>query len=162
MTSFTAADAARILGGLAWLGDDLFARFGRWSADGLDAVSAPQLASLSRRLGEHAAWWRAQIPESVLLAADVQDGPVNSGVAELVAAFDGVDPADRLIVAAAVVEALTADLTILAGRLNPVGDAAVARTLRLVLADLIDRPAVAAPAPEPIRGLLESARPVTG
>ena len=114
----TAAEGARRWSGLAWLGTALFERLGAWSADGADPSSAPALASLGRRLGEHVAWWQDLVPDSVLLAGDVHDGPVHPGVADLVAALDGVPAADRLAVAGAVADGLVADLERLADDLD--------------------------------------------
>ena len=154
----TAAEGARRWSGLAWLGAALFERLGAWSADGADPSSAPALASLGRRLGEHVALWQDLVPDSVLLAGDVHDGPVHPGVADLVAALDGVPAADRLSVAGAVADGLAADLERLAGDLDAVADAPARRVVRLVLADLEDRPA----ADGATFDALDGARPLTG
>ena len=154
----TAAEGARRWSGLAWLGAALFERLGAWSTDGADPSSAAALASLGRRLGEHVAWWQDLVPDSVLLAGDVHDGPVHPGVADLVAALDGVPAADRLSVAGAVADGLAADLERLAGDLDAVADAPARRVVRLVLADLEDRPA----ADGATFDALDGARPLTG
>jgi|GEM_PF-225470 hypothetical protein len=164
-TPVTAAEGARTWSGLAWFCAALFERFGAWSNDGADPSSARELASLSRRLGEHVAWWQGLVPDSLLLADEVLDGPVDPGVAMLVEALAAVPPGGRLAAAAAVADVLDADLALLAGRLGTVGDAPARRIIRLVRADLEDRPAGGSPldgqAPG-LQGALAAARPITG
>ena len=124
---------------LAELCEALAGRLGDWSTDGADPASAATMASLSARLAEHAGWWRDRIPESVLLAEAREEASDLVRLTAVLAMLD-VDPSDRATAAALLLDGVIAHLIGLADRLSPVGDAPARRVLRLVLADLEDRP----------------------
>jgi len=124
---------------LAELCGALAATLGTWSTDGADPSSAGTMSSLSARLAEHAGWWRDRIPESVLLAEVRDEASDPDRLAAVLARLD-VDPSDRVVAVVPVLDGLVAHLVGLAGRLSPVGDAPARRVVRLVLADLEDRP----------------------
>ena len=124
---------------LAELSAALSVRLSTWSTDGADPASAGTMASLAVRLDEHAGWWRDRIPESVLLEDARTEASDPSRLAEVLARLD-VDPFDRSAAVVPILDGLVAHLVSLAGRLSPVGDAPARRVIRLVLADLEDRP----------------------
>jgi len=138
-TALTTEGGAREFMQLADLCEALAGQLGDWSTDGADFASAAAMASLSARLTEHAGWWRDQVPESVLLAEvrDAASDPVR--LAAVLAMLD-VAPSARTAAVAPVLDGVVAHLVGLADRLSPVGDAPARRVLRLVLADLADRP----------------------
>lgn len=110
-----------------------------WATDGADPSSAGVVSSLSARLAEHAGWWRDRIPESALLAEARDEASDPDRLAAVLAMLE-VDPADRVAAVAPVLDGLVAHLVGLGGRLSPVGDGPARRVMRLVLADLEDRP----------------------
>ncbi len=124
---------------LAELSAALSGRLATWSTDGADPASAGTMASLAARLEEHAGWWRDRIPESVLLEAARSEASDSPRLGEVLARLD-VDPADRSAAVVPILDGLVVHLVGLAGRLSPVGDAPARRIVRLVLADLEDRP----------------------
>ena len=124
---------------LAELCEVLARRLGDWSTDGTDPSSAGTMSSLSARLAEHAEWWRDRIPESELLRGKCEEASDPTRLDAVLARLD-VAPPSRVAAVALVLNGLIAHLTGLAGRLSPVGDAPARRVVRLVLADLEDRP----------------------
>jgi len=124
---------------LAELSAVLSGHLAGWSTDGTDPASAGTMASLAARLSEHAGWWQDRIPESVLLEPARDEASGSSRLAEVLARLD-VEPADRSAAVAPILDGLVAHLVGLADRLSPVGDAPARRVVRLVLADLEDRP----------------------
>lgn len=124
---------------LAELSAALSGHLAAWSTDGADPASAGTMASLAARLDEHAGWWRDRIPESVLLEDARTEAAASPRLAEVLARLD-VSPGDRSAAVVPILDGLVAHLVGLAGRLSPVGDAPARRVVRLVLADLEDRP----------------------
>ena len=124
---------------LAELCEALAGRLGDWSTDGIDPSSAGTMSSLSARLAEHAEWWRDRIPESELLQGTREEASDPTRLDAVLAMLD-VAPPSRVAAVALVLNGLIAHLVGLAGRLSPVGDAPARRVVRLVLADLEDRP----------------------
>ena len=124
---------------LAELCEALARQLGDWSTDGADPASAATMASLSARFIEHAGWWRDRVPESVLLA-EARDGASDPVRLTAVLAMLNVAPSARMAAVVPVLDGVVAHLVGLADRLSPVGDAPARRVLRLVLADLEDRP----------------------
>ncbi len=112
---------------------------GDWSTDGTDPSSAGTMSSLSARLTDHAEWWQDQIAESELLEGTREEASDRTRLDAVLAMFD-VAPLGRVAVVALVLNGLIAHLVGLAARLSPVGDALARRVVRLVLADLEDRP----------------------
>ncbi len=135
----TAEGGAHEFTQLAELSEELAGRLGDWSTDGADPSSAGTMASLAARLTEHAGWWRDRIPESVLLA-EARDRASDPARLDAVLSMLDVAPADRTEAVAMILDGLVAHLVGLADRLVPVGDAPARRVVRLVLADLADRP----------------------
>ena len=124
---------------LAELCEALARRLGDWSTDGTDPSSAGTMSSLSARLAEHAEWWRDRIPESELLQGTREEASDPTRLDAVLAMLD-VAPPSRVAAVSQVLNGLIAHLVGLAGRLSPVGDAPACRVVRLVLADLEDRP----------------------
>ena len=124
---------------LAELCEALARRLGDWSTDGTDPSSAGTMSSLSARLAEHAEWWRDRIPESELLQGTREEASDPTRLDAVLAMLD-VAPPSRVAAVSQVLNGLIAHLVGLAGCLSPVGDAPARRVVRLVLADLEDRP----------------------
>jgi len=114
-------------------------RLAGWSSDGADPDTSATMASMAARLGEHAGWWMDRIPESVLLEGERTAASGAGRLTDILALLD-VPPSDRRSAVAPVLDRLVAYLGVLSERLSPVGDAPALRTIRLVLADLEDRP----------------------
>ena len=124
---------------LAELSTALSSRLAGWSTDGADPDTSATMASLAARLGEHAGWWMDRTPESVLLEGEQAAASGAGRLTDILALLD-VPPSDRRSAVAPVLDRLVAYLGVLSERLSPVGDAPALRTIRLVLADLEDRP----------------------
>jgi len=124
---------------LAELSTALSGRLAGWSSDGADPDTSATMASLAARLGEHAGWWMDRIPESVLLEGERTAASGAGQPTDILALLD-VPPSDRRSAVAPVLDRLVAYLGVLSERLSPVGDAPALRTVRLVLADLEERP----------------------
>jgi len=124
---------------LAELSAALSERLGGWSTDGADPASSAIMASLAARLDEHSSWWTERIAESVLLEGERSAASGAGQLGEVLGLLD-VAAADRSIAVAPVLDRLMAYLGALSERLAPIGDAPGLRTIRLVLADLDDRP----------------------
>lgn len=124
---------------LAELSEALASRLGGWATDGADPASSAIMGSLSVCLTEHSDWWRAQIPESVLLQ-DARSAAAGSPRLSEVLARMEVRPPDRRAAVVPILDKLVVHLEALAGRMSPVGDGPALRVVRLVLADLEDRP----------------------
>ena len=124
---------------LAELSTALSERLGEWSTDGADPDSSATMASLAARLDEHSTWWTGRIPESVLLEGERTAASESGQLAEVLGLLD-VAASDRRAAVEPVLDRLVAYLVALAERLSPLGDAPALRTIRLVLADLEDRP----------------------
>ena len=97
------------------------------------------MSSLSARLTDHAEWWQDQIAESELLEGICEEASDPTRLDAVLAMLD-VAPPSRVAAVALVLDGLIAHLVGLAGRLSSVGDAPARRVVRLVLADLEDRP----------------------
>ena len=97
------------------------------------------MSSLSARLAEHAEWWRDRVPESELLQGTREEASDPARLDAVLAMLD-VAPPSRVAAVSQVLNGLIAHLVGLAGCLSPVGDAPARRVVRLVLADLEDRP----------------------
>ncbi len=126
---------------LAELSTALSERLVGWSTDGADPDSSAVMASLGARLAEHSTWWTERIAESVLLDGERTTASASGSgrLAEVLGLLD-VEGSDRTAAVVPVLERLMAYLGALTERLSPVGDAPARRTIRLVLADLEDRP----------------------
>ena len=124
---------------LAELSTALSERLVEWSTDGADPDSSAVMASLGARLAEHSTWWTERIAESVLLDGERTTASGSGRLAEVLGLLD-VEGSDRTAAVVPVLERLMAYLGALTERLSPVGDAPARRTIRLVLADLEDRP----------------------
>ena len=124
---------------LAELSTALSGRLAGWSTDGADPDTSATMASLATRLGEHAGWWMDRTPESALLEGERTAASGAGQPTDILALLD-VPPSDRRSAVAPVLDRLVAYLGVLSERLSPVGDAPALRTIRLVLADLEDRP----------------------
>lgn len=124
---------------LAELSTALSERLVGWSTDGADPDSSAVMASLGARLAEHSTWWTERIAESVLLDGERTTASGSGRLAEVLGLLD-VEGSDRTAAVVPVLERLMAYLGALTERLSPVGDAPARRTIRLVLADLEDRP----------------------
>lgn len=124
---------------LAELSTALSERLVGWSTDGADPDSSAVMASLGARLAEHSTWWTERIAESVLLDGARTTASGSGRLAEVLGLLD-VEGSDRTAAVVPVLERLMAYLGALTERLSPVGDAPARRTIRLVLADLEDRP----------------------
>ena len=124
---------------LAELSTALSERLGGWSTDGAEPDSSATMASLAARLDEHSTWWTGRIPESVLLEGERTAASGSGRLAEVLGLLD-VAASDRRAAVEPVLDRLVAYLVALAERLSPLGDAPALRTIRLVLADLEDRP----------------------
>ena len=124
---------------LAELSTALSGRLAGWSTDGADPDTSATMASLAARLGEHSSWWMDRTPESVLLEGERAAASGAGRLTDILALLD-VPPSDRRSAVAPVLDRLVAYLGILSERLSPVSDAPALRTIRLVLADLEDRP----------------------
>jgi hypothetical protein len=124
---------------LAELSTALSERLGGWSTDGADPDSSATMASLAARLDEHSTWWTGRIPESVLIEGERTAASGSGQLAEVFGILD-VAASDRRAAVEPVLDRLVAYLVALAERLSPLGDAPALRTIRLVLADLEDRP----------------------
>ena len=124
---------------LAELSTALSERLGGWSTDGADPDSSATMASLAARLDEHSTWWTGRIPESVLLEGERTAASGSGRLAEVLGLLD-VAASDRRAAVEPVLDRLVAYLVALVECLSPLGDAPAIRTIRLVLADLEDRP----------------------
>ena len=124
---------------LAELSTALSERLVGWSTDGADPDSSAVMASLGARLAEHSTWWTERIAESVLLDGERTTASGSGRLAEVLGLLD-VEGSDRTAAVVPVLERLMAYLGALTERLSLVGDAPARRTIRLVLADLEDRP----------------------
>ena len=124
---------------LAELCDALSMHLGGWSTDGADPASSGTMSSLSARLSEHAGWWRDSIPESVLLEEIRHEASGSPRLSDVLANLD-VNPTDRTAAVVPILDGLVAHLLGLAKRLSLIGDGPARRVVRLVLADLEDRP----------------------
>lgn len=124
---------------LAELSTALSERLVGWSTDGADPDSSAVMASLGARLAEHSTWWTERIAESVLLDGERTTASGSGRLAEVLGLLD-VEGSDRTAAVVPVLERLMAYLGALTERLSPAGDAPARRTIRLVLADLEDRP----------------------
>lgn len=133
--------AARRAGGYAWLEMRLFELLGRWATSVAEPPVAARLGTASRHHGWHAELWHEHLPSVPDL--DVADlvAPADRGIAATV---------DDLVIAVpdSAVEALASAYRVLVPRLvvaydhdlagaSRVADAPVARTIRIVLADLV-------------------------
>ena len=124
---------------LAELCEALARRLGDWSTAGTDPSAAGTMSALSARLAEHAEWWRDRGPESELLQGTREEASDPARLDAVLAMLD-VAPPSRVAAVSQVLNGLIAHLVGLAGCLSPVGDAPARRVVRLVLADLEDRP----------------------
>ena len=162
MTFFSTADGARIFGGIAWLSSQLAQHFLGWASDGLDTSAAPEMRSMGRRFEQQAGWWKALVPESVLLQDQVLDGPVSAEVAAILTALKALPPGQRLAACGLVVDTWQEDVAGLAEAMTTVGDAPALRVAGLVGVDFEDFPAVSGALEEVFVSTLQSARPLTG
>jgi len=162
MIFFSTADGARIFGGMAWLSSQLAEHCLEWASDGLDASAAPEMRSLGRRFEQQAAWWKALVPESVLLQDQVLDGPVSAEVAAFLTALKALPPGQRLAAGGLVINAWQEDVAGLTAAMTTGGDAPVLRVAGLVDADFEDFPVVSGALEEVFVSTLEKARPLTG
>lgn len=132
---------ARRAGAYAWLEMRLFELLGRWATTVPEPAAAAQLGTASRHHAWHAELWHEHLPSIPGLDAAELVAPADVGIAAAV---------DDLVTAApgSGVEPLASAYRVLVPRLvagydrdlaatSPVSDASVARTLRIVLADLV-------------------------
>lgn len=131
-------------GGLAWISERLFEIEGRLAAGlvagkQLDGRARLLLARSSRRHGQHAQWWRAALPDSPALAGAKRVRPPTQAWERLLGQMENAAPADA---AAALYEVALPQLASVIERLSqdlsPISDGAVARTARMVAADLAE------------------------
>jgi len=121
---FTQRDAAVEYTRLAGVCEVLFGAAGQLVVDVDDPPSKIAIATVSRRLGRHAAAWADLIPESVLLA-DVRGA---------VPPPDGIEPSLGAVIDA--LRDLRSRLSSLLDRLSAVADGAGRHLASAVLADL--------------------------
>jgi hypothetical protein len=136
----TLEDGARLIGQHVWLEMRLFEVLGAWvpTVPELDVKS--HLATHSRRHAWHAELWHGHLPRVAGIDADALVAPPSSGVADaLVALAEPAGTLERLAGTYRVVlpRVVAATAHRLAGT-SDVADAALARSLRFVLADDLD------------------------
>ena len=103
----------------------------------LDAGVRVLLARSSRRHGQHAQWWRAALPDSPALDGPSRVRPPSEAWAQLVNYVESAPAPEAVSVLHEVaLPELAAALDWMAGELSPVSDGAVARVVRMVMADL--------------------------
>lgn len=135
-------DLVPVIGGLAWVSSQLFELEGRWAASMSEPTAVVHLAEHSRHHGWHAQLWRETLPDSPALAAldhvvapagwsaavalTAEGGPIDTGgdAGRLAALYRGLVPR---------VAAMVDDLQ---RRLGGPGDAAIRRTIGLVVSDV--------------------------
>lgn len=133
---FDATEAATLYPRLAWFNERCFTLVGSAAtSSSTPSPSASAMAAFARHLGEHAQWWRGVVPESVLLAPLVAEGPPDDEAAALLdelAAADDLEPlvGDRLV------PYLHQRYTELVERLPAHAEGAALRVGRSALADL--------------------------
>lgn len=135
------AQWARRAGGYAWLEMRLFELLGRWATTVPEPAAAAQLGTASRHHAWHAELWDEHLPSIPGLDAAALVAPAGGGIAAAVEDLVAAAPGSG-------VEALASAYRVLVPRLvagydrdlaavSPVSDATFARTLRIVLADLV-------------------------
>ncbi len=133
-------DGARVAGHHVWLEMRLFEVLGAWAPSVPEPQVKVHLATHSRRHAWHAELWRGHVPEVAGVDAEALVTPASEGMAGAVAALaEAPSTLERLAGLYRVV--LPRVVTATAGRLaaaSPVADAALARSLRFVLADDLD------------------------
>jgi hypothetical protein len=134
-------ETARRAGGYAWTEMRLFELLGQWATALPEPAAAARLGSTSRHHGWRAELWHEQLPSIPALEVGDLVAPPDVGTAAVVATLADAPPG-------AAVEALASAYRVLVPRLvaaydahladtSPVADGPVARTLRLVLADVV-------------------------
>ena len=135
-------------GGLTWISEQLFEVEGRLATgldEGppLDARVRVLLARSSRRLGQHAQWWRAALPDSPALDGASRVGPpsdrwaqIMASIGEHVASARSGEAVGELFEIA--LPELETTLDQLRAETSPVGDGAAIRIARMVAADVAE------------------------
>ena len=138
--SLSLEDGARVAGHHVWLEMRLFEVLGGWVPTVAEPRVKTHLATQSRRHAWHADLWREHLPRVAGIDADSLVAPPGDGWADVIAALaESASTPERLAGAYRVV--LPRVVTATARRLaaaTPVADAALARSLRFVLADDLD------------------------
>jgi hypothetical protein len=133
-------EGARVAGHHVWLEMRLFEVLGAWVPTVPEFVVKAHLATHSRRHAWHAELWHEHLPRVAGIEADSLVAPPSDGAdAALAALAEPASTLERLAGAYRVV--LPRVVTATARRLaaaTPVADAALARSLRFVLADDLD------------------------
>jgi hypothetical protein len=133
-------DGARVAGHHVWLEMRLFEVLGAWVPTVPEPAVKTHLATHSRRHAWHADLWREHVPRVAGIDADSLVAPPGDGFPDVIAALaEPSSTLDRLAGAYRVV--LPRVVTATARRLataTPVAEAALARSLRFVLADDLD------------------------
>jgi len=140
---FTIEESARRLGHYRWISMRLFELLGGWVADTAEVPAKLQFALNSRHHGWHAELLEERLPEVRELSPAAQTVAPSADVAAAVEQLSAIAGPDRttlrlLGVYDVVVPHLITAMTWHLDRCTPVADLAVARTLRLILADLAD------------------------
>lgn len=140
---FTVEEGATRAANYMWTEARLFELLGGW----VDQVPEPDVAVLLARHSHHHAWhaelWRDRIPELAHLNPERLALPANHDWASAVDALDVSDTAeptiDKLVgVYRVMLPHLAAVYSFHLRHTNPVADANTIRTLRLVMADLVE------------------------
>lgn len=141
-TTLSLEDGARVVGHHVWLEMRLFEVVGGWAPSTAEPEVKAHLATHSRRHAWHAELWQGHLPRVVGIDAEALVAPpgpeAEDAVAALAASGTG-STVERLVGLYRVV--LPRVVTATARRLElatPVADAALARSLRFVLADDLD------------------------
>jgi hypothetical protein len=137
-THLTLADTARRAGEAIWVEERLFEVLGAWVVSDLPPATRVVLATLSRRHAWRAEQLRSRLPEVPgFAAADVVAAP-DAPVADVLVGLAGADATveDLRVVVEVVLPWLESSYAEHLELCTAVSDAAVERTLRLVLDDL--------------------------
>jgi hypothetical protein len=138
--AFSLEEGARLVGHHVWIEMRLFEVLGAWVPTVPEPEVKTHLATHSRRHAWHADLWREHLPRVAGIDADSLVAPPGDGFADVVAALASPSSTlERLAGTYRVV--LPRVVTATARRIaaaTPVADAALARSLRFVLADDLD------------------------
>lgn len=127
------------LGALAWISEALFGLQGRWAATMADDAAVEHLAIASRHKGWHVELLVDLLPDSAALhGPDRVVGPQGWTTALVLGADATGDPARLAILYRALVPRLAGEVARARRAATGPGDAAIARSLRFVAADLAD------------------------
>ena len=135
-------ELTRLLGGLAWAAERLFVTEGQWADHLGDDTAVVHLATHSRHHGWHAGLWRDALPDSPALDAPSQVQPPAKGWSRAFDDAHALAPAPDAALLSALYRNLVPRYLGLVddviGTYRGPGDAHIARTARLVRADVVD------------------------